>query len=136
MQDRLINLTFSPCLSSLFSTSFLFLPGRYGCRLQYRSHTISYRRVGSSIRVRCRRTKAHHVGISLEVVEWSEQLRSVTSVWPGTVRHRVQIRLCTSRCRVRMMFGRTGYSPLLVHFFKLCLTVVCGYSCVVHCQIQ
>ena len=28
------------------------------------------------------------------MVEWSEQLRSVTSVWLGAVRRRVQIRLC------------------------------------------
>ena len=28
-------------------------------------------------------TKARHKTISFEVVEWSEQLRSVTSVWLG-----------------------------------------------------
>ena len=34
-------------------------------------------------------TKARHAAISFEVVEWSEQLRSVISVWLGAavVRH-------------------------------------------------
>ena len=35
----------------------------------------------------------------LEVVAWSEQLRSVTSVWQYAVRCWVQIRLCTSGCK-------------------------------------
>ena len=35
------------------------------------------------MRVRWRLTKARHVAISFEVIEWSEQLRSVTSVWLG-----------------------------------------------------
>ena len=63
--------------------SFLFLPGRYGRRLQYRSHTIVYRGVGSRVRVRWMRTKARHATISFEVVELSERLRSVISVWLG-----------------------------------------------------
>ena len=75
--------TFSHRLSSLFSTSVLFLLGRYGRRLQYRSHTIVYRRVGSWMRVRWRLTKACHTPLLFEVVEWSDQLRSVTSIWLG-----------------------------------------------------
>ena len=35
------------------------------------------------MRVRWRLTKARHAAISFEVVEWSELLRSVTSVWLG-----------------------------------------------------
>ena len=38
------------------------------------------------------------------MVEWSEQLRSVTSVWLGAVRRSVQIRLCTSECKSEL-FG-------------------------------
>ena len=34
-----------------------------------------------------------------EVVEWSEQLRSVTSAWLGTVSCSVQTQLCTSGCK-------------------------------------
>ena len=40
-----------------------------------------YRGVGSCVRVRWMHTKARHETISFEVVEWSEQLRSVISVW-------------------------------------------------------
>ena len=57
------------------------------------------------MRVRWMRTKAHHETISFEVVEWSEQLRPVTSVWLGAVRRSVQVRLCTSRCKSEKMFG-------------------------------
>ena len=39
------------------------------------------------------------------MVEWSEQLRSVTSVWLGTIHHRVQIRLFTSGCKSETKFG-------------------------------
>ena len=35
------------------------------------------------MRVRWRLTEARHAAISLEVVEWSEQLRFVISVWQG-----------------------------------------------------
>ena len=42
------------------------------------------------MRVRRRLTKARHAAISYEVVEWSEQLRLVTSVWLGAVRQSVQ----------------------------------------------
>ena len=42
--------------------------------------------------------------LALEVVEWSEQLRSLTSAWLGAVRRSVQIRLCTSGCKSEM-FG-------------------------------
>ena len=35
------------------------------------------------MRVRWRLTKARHATISFEVVEWSEQLRLVISVWLG-----------------------------------------------------
>ena len=65
--------------------SFLFLPGRYGRRLQYRSHTIVYCGVGSGVCVRWMRTKARHATISFELVEWSERLTSVLviSVWLG-----------------------------------------------------
>ena len=45
------------------------------------------------------------VAISFEVVEWSEQLRPVTSVWLGAVRRSVQVRLCTSGCKSEKMFG-------------------------------
>ena len=51
------------------------------------------------------RTKARNATISFEVVEWSEQLRSVTSVWLGAVRRSVQVRLCTSGCMSEQMFG-------------------------------
>ena len=57
------------------------------------------------MRVRWRLTKARHAAISFEVVEWSEQLRPVTSVWLGAVRRSVQIRLCTSGCKSENMFG-------------------------------
>ena len=49
--------------------------------------------------------KARHAAISFEVVEWSEQLRSVTSVWLGAVCRSVQVRLCTSGCKSEKMFG-------------------------------
>ena len=51
------------------------------------------------MRVRWRLTKARHAAISFEVVEWSEQLRPVTSLWLGAVRRSVQVRLCTSGCK-------------------------------------
>ena len=57
------------------------------------------------MRVRCRLTKARHAAISSEVVEWSEQLRPVTSVRLGAVRRSVQVRLCTSGCKSEKMFG-------------------------------
>ena len=57
------------------------------------------------MRVRWRLTKARHAAISLEVVEWSEQLRSVISVWLGAVRRSVQVLLCTSGCMSEKMFG-------------------------------
>ena len=50
------------------------------------------------MRVRWRLTKACHAAISFEVVEWSEQLRPVTSIWLGAVRRSVPVRLCTSGC--------------------------------------
>ena len=40
-----------------------------------------------------------------EVVEWSEQLRSVTSAWLGDARRSVQVRLCTSGCKSEKKFG-------------------------------
>ena len=43
--------------------------------------------------------------VSFEVVEWSEQLRSVISAWPDAVRRSVQVRLCTSGCKIEKMFG-------------------------------
>ena len=46
-----------------------------------------------------------HFFWSFEVVEWSEQLRPVTSVWLGAVRRSVQVRLCTSGCKSEKMFG-------------------------------
>ena len=51
------------------------------------------------MRVRWRLTKARYVAISFEVVEWSEQLRSVNSAWLGAVRRSVEVRLCTSGCK-------------------------------------
>ena len=57
------------------------------------------------MRVRWRLTKARHAVISFEVVEWSEQLRSVISAWLGAVRCSVQVRLCTSGCKSENMFG-------------------------------
>ena len=39
------------------------------------------------------------------VVEWSEQLRPVISVWLGAVRRSVQVRLCTTGCKSEKMFG-------------------------------
>ena len=55
--------------------------------------------------VRWRFTKARQAANSFEVVEWSEQLRSVISVWLGAVRRSVQVRLCTSGCKSEKMFG-------------------------------
>ena len=52
-----------------------------------------------------RLTKARHAAIPLEVVELSEQLRSVISAWLGAVRRSVQVRLCTSGCKSEKMFG-------------------------------
>ena len=40
-----------------------------------------------------------------EVVEWSEQLRSVTSVWQGAARRSVQVQLCTCGCKGEKTFG-------------------------------
>ena len=57
------------------------------------------------MRVRGRLPKARHEAISFEVVEWSEQLRSVTSAWLGAIRRIVQVRLCTSGCKSERMFG-------------------------------
>ena len=57
------------------------------------------------MRVRWRLTKAGHAAISFEVVEWSEQLRSVTSAWLGAVRRSFQVRLCTSGCTFEKTFG-------------------------------
>ena len=57
------------------------------------------------MRVRWRLTKARHAATSFEVVEWSEKLRPVTSVWLGAVRRSVQVRLCTSGCKSEKMFG-------------------------------
>ena len=57
------------------------------------------------MRVGWRLTKARHAAIPFEVVEWSEQLRPVSSVWLGAVRRSVQVRLCTSRCMSEKMFG-------------------------------
>ena len=56
------------------------------------------------MRVIWRVTKARQAAISFEVVEWSEQLRSVISAWLGTVRRSVEVRLCTSGCKSEM-FG-------------------------------
>ena len=39
------------------------------------------------------------------VVEWSEQLRPVTSVWLGAVRRSVPVLLCTSGCKSEKLFG-------------------------------
>ena len=57
------------------------------------------------MRVRWRLAKARHAAISFEVVEWSEQLKPVTSVWLGAVRRSVQVRLCTSGCKSEKMFA-------------------------------
>ena len=57
------------------------------------------------MRVRWMRTKARHETISFEVVERSEQLRPVTSVWLGAVRRSVQVRLCTGGSKSEKMFG-------------------------------
>ena len=57
------------------------------------------------MRVRWRLTKARHVAISLEVVEWSEQLRSVTSVWLGAARRSVSSPTLHQRVYEREMFG-------------------------------
>ena len=57
------------------------------------------------MRVRWRLTKARHAAISFGVVEWSEQLRSVTSVGLGAVRCSVQVHLCTSGCKSEKIFG-------------------------------
>ena len=57
------------------------------------------------MRVKWRHTKALHAANSFEVVEWSEQLRSVSSAWLGAVRRSVQIRLCISGCKSEKMFG-------------------------------
>ena len=56
------------------------------------------------MRVRWRLVKARDAAISFEVVEWSEQLRSVTSAWLAAVRCSVRIRLCISGCK-NEMFG-------------------------------
>ena len=40
---------------------------------------------------------ARHEASFFKLVEWSEQLRLVTSVRLGAIRHRVQIRLCTEQ---------------------------------------
>ena len=56
--------------------------------------------------VRWRLTKVRPAAISFEVVEWSEQFKSVISVWLGAVRRSVQVQLCTSGCMSeKKMFG-------------------------------
>ena len=54
------------------------------------------RRVGSGS-VSDRSAIARNEASFFKVVEWSEQLRPVTSVRLGAVRHRVQLRLCTEQ---------------------------------------
>ena len=58
-----------------------------------------------------------------EVVEWSEQLRPVTSVWLGAVRRRVQVRLCTSGCKSEKMFWYYYY-----YYYKTRFTIT-SQSC-------
>ena len=50
-------------------------------------------------------TKARHVAISFEVVEWSEQLRSVTSAWLGAVVVAFKSESAPAGVRVRKKFG-------------------------------
>ena len=49
--------------------------------------------------------ETHAAILFFEVVEWSEQLRSVISAWLGAVRRSVQVRLCTSGCKSEKTFG-------------------------------
>ena len=52
-------------------------------------------------------TKARQAAISLEVVVWSEQFRSVTSAWLGAVRRSARVRLCASGCKSESdLFGK------------------------------
>ena len=60
----------------------------------------------------------------LKLVEWSEQLRSVTSVLLGAVRHRVQIRLCTER-RVREKKLLWICFPALIRVSSIFTEVAC-----------
>ena len=57
------------------------------------------------MRLRRRLTKVRHAAFFFEVVEWYEQLRSVTSAWLGAVRRSVQIRLWASGRNSEKMFG-------------------------------
>ena len=63
---------FLPLTPFLHLTRVQDLTLPYGCRLQYRSHTILYGRVWAWMRIRWSLTKAHPAAISFEVVEWSE----------------------------------------------------------------
>ena len=49
--------------------------------------------------------------VEFTVVEWSEQLKLLTSVWLGAVRRRVQIRLCTSGCEGKSKKTLVHISP-------------------------
>ena len=61
------------------------------------------------MRVRWRLTKARHAAISYEVVEWSEQLRLVTSVWLGA-------NVVSSSPAARQFFFIYIYTVLLLAF--------------------
>ena len=81
------------------------------------------------MRVRWRLTKAHHTAISFEVVEWSELLRPVTSVWLGAVHRSVQVRLCTSGCISEKMFRIMSPPRDLLPLIKKAVIFSFGQSC-------
>ena len=67
-----------------------------------------YRRVGSWMLVRWRLTKARQAATSFEVVEWSEQLRSVTSVWLGAAAAAFKSDSAPAGVWTRKMFGNNN----------------------------
>ena len=62
-------------------------------------HSVSWSRILSPYQMDTHQSSPR--AISFEVVEWSEQLKSVI----GPVRRSVQIRLCISVCKSEKMFG-------------------------------
>ena len=76
------------------------------------------------MRVRWRLTKARHAAISFEVVEWSEELRSVISAWLGAVGRSVQVRLCTSGCKSEKTFGIISPPRDLLLSIKIIIIII------------
>ena len=72
------------------------------------------------MRVRWILTKARHAAISFEVVEWSEQLRSVTSVWLGAAAAAFKSDSAPAGVRVRRCLIVVGILQGIAQRLKRC----------------